>query len=89
MKIPADSFIDPRKISHHLLRPLEESDESEFLAEAGYELADSQRLLDDIRIELPLSMQNTSARSSMARNFGFAAFCRAPMALLAGGFHLS
>ena len=59
MKIPADSFIDPRKISHYLLRPLEESDKSEFLADAGYELADSQRLLDDIRTQLlPLDAEH-------------------------------
>jgi hypothetical protein len=52
-------FIDPRKISHYLLRPLEESDKSEFLADAGYELADSQRLLDDIRTQLlPLDADN-------------------------------
>jgi hypothetical protein len=81
MKIPADSFIDPRKISHYLLRPLEESDKSEFLADAGYDLTGSQRLLDDIRTQLlPLDAENTSARSSMARNFGFAAFCRVQMA---------
>ena len=59
MKIPADSFIDPRKISHYLLRPLEESDKSEFLADAGYELPDSQRLLDDIRTQLlPLDAEH-------------------------------
>jgi len=59
MKLPADSFIDPRKISHYLLRPLEESDKSEFLADAGYELPDSQRLLDDIRTQLlPLDAEH-------------------------------
>jgi hypothetical protein len=52
MKIPPDSFIDPRKISHYLLRPLDESDKSEFLSEAGYDLAHSHRLLDDIRTQL-------------------------------------
>jgi hypothetical protein len=52
MKIPPDSFIDPRKISLYLLRPLDESDKSEFLSEAGYDLAHSHRLLDDIRTQL-------------------------------------
>lgn len=62
MKIPADSFIDPRKISHHLLRPLEECDKSEFLADAGYDLTDSQRLLDDIRTQLlPLDAERIGA----------------------------
>jgi hypothetical protein len=52
MKLPADAFIDPRKISHYLLRHLDESDKSEFLTAAGYGLAHSQRLMDDIRTQL-------------------------------------
>lgn len=52
MKIPEDSFIDPRKVSEYLLRPLEESDKSEFLAEAGYELTHNRRLLEDIKTQL-------------------------------------
>jgi hypothetical protein len=80
MKIPADSFIDPRKISHYLLRPLEESDRSEFLADAGYELPDSQRLLDDIRTQLlPLDAEHIGP-FEYGEKFGFAVFCRGPMA---------
>jgi hypothetical protein len=62
MKIPADSYIDPRKVSHYLLRPREESDKSEFLAEAGYHPTNSQRLLEDIRSQLlPLEAEPIGA----------------------------
>ncbi len=59
MKIPTDAIIDPRKISDYLLRPLEDSDKSEFLAQAGYHEANSQRLLDDIHAQLlPLDAED-------------------------------
>jgi hypothetical protein len=59
MKIQANAIIDPRKISDYLLRPLEDSDKSEFLAQAGYHEANSQRLLDDIRAQLlPLDAED-------------------------------
>jgi hypothetical protein len=52
MKLPQDSIIDPRKISHYLLRRLEDSDKSAFLALAGYNNTNSERLLEDIRAQL-------------------------------------
>ncbi len=52
MKLPPDSIIEPRKISHYLLRPLDESDKSAFLALAGYSSKNSERLLNDIRSQL-------------------------------------
>ncbi len=52
MKLSQDSIIEPRKISHYLLRPLEDSDKSAFLAMAGYSRENSERLLDDIRSQL-------------------------------------
>jgi hypothetical protein len=52
MKLPVDSIIDPRKVSHYLLRPLEDSDKSSFLAGAGYESDSPGRLLADIREQL-------------------------------------
>ena len=36
MKLPPAVFIDPRKITDYLLKPLEDSDKSAFLARAGY-----------------------------------------------------
>ncbi len=49
MRLPANSIIDPRKITEYLLRPLEESDKSDFLARAGYTFVESERLLSDLR----------------------------------------
>src|SRR5436190_16213539 len=36
MKLPPDTIIDPRKITHYLLRSHVENDKSKFLAQAGY-----------------------------------------------------
>lgn len=81
MKIPADSFIDPRKISHYLLRPLEECDKSEFLADAGYDLTDSQRLLDDIRTQLlPLDAERIGP-FEYAEKFRIRGFLQGPNGL--------
>lgn len=52
MKLPRDAFIDPRKISEYLLRPLEDSDKSEFLARGGYNDSNPEILLSDIRDQL-------------------------------------
>lgn len=49
MKLPPETIIDPRKITEYLLRPLEESDKSGFLARAGYTVVESERLLADLR----------------------------------------
>ena len=59
MKLPADSVIDPRKITDYLLRPLEESDKSAFLARAGYTEDNPGDLLSDIRRQLlPLEAED-------------------------------
>lgn len=52
MKLPTNTIIDPRKVSPYLLRRLEDSDKSAFLALAGYDSKNSERLLDDIRTQL-------------------------------------
>ena len=51
MKLPADAYIDPRKITDYLLRPLEDSDKSAFLARAGYTEDNPELLLSDIRTQ--------------------------------------
>jgi len=58
MKLSADTIIPPEKISRYLLRPLEESDKSGFLALAGYAPGLADRLLHDIRHQLlPLDVE--------------------------------
>jgi hypothetical protein len=52
VKLPADAYIDPRKITDYLLRPLEDSDKSAFLAHAGYTEENPELLLSDIRTQL-------------------------------------
>jgi hypothetical protein len=49
MKLPPDSLIDPRKITHYLLQPRAKSDKSGFLALAGYDTSHAPRLMDDLR----------------------------------------
>jgi len=52
MKLPADSIIDPRKVTEYLLRLREEDDKSLFLAQAGYTLENAPRLLADLREQI-------------------------------------
>ncbi len=54
MKLPADSFIDPRKATHYLLVRQDADDKSGFLRLAGYEPHHASRLVDDIRALLLL-----------------------------------
>lgn len=49
MKLPADSLIDPRKITHYLLVRRDMDDKSGFLRLAGYEPQHAARLEADIR----------------------------------------
>jgi hypothetical protein len=58
LKLPADTIIAPSKLSQYLLRLRVEDDKSQFLALAGYTLADADRLLRDIRDQvLPLDAE--------------------------------
>ena len=52
MKLPADSQIEMRKLTHYLLVPQAESDKSAWLARGGYTSLNPQQLLDDIRRQL-------------------------------------
>lgn len=52
MKLPSEAYIDPRKITDYLLKPLEDSDKSAFLARAGYTEENPKDLLSDIREQL-------------------------------------
>jgi len=49
MKLPADSLIDPRKVTHYLLVQRDMDDKSGFLRLAGYEPQHAMRLEEDIR----------------------------------------
>ena len=52
MKLPADAFIAPEKISGYLLRWRPEDDKSAFLARAGYTAENEEQLRRDIRSQL-------------------------------------
>ena len=52
MKLPSEAYIDPRKITDYLLKPLEDSDKSAFLTRAGYTEENPEDLLSDIREQL-------------------------------------
>jgi hypothetical protein len=78
MKLPADSFIDPRKITHYLLKPQAKSDKSRFLFLAGYDLGSAAQLLNDLRTQvLPLdAMQLQTTQHGVF--FEISAFLRGP-----------
>lgn len=59
MKLPADSLIDPRKVTHYLLVRRDVDDKSGFLHLAGYEPRHASRLVDDIRSLLLLEAAPT------------------------------
>ena len=54
MNLPTTPVIAPTKITHYLLRLLDEDDKSQFLALAGYTADDPDRLIRDIREQLLL-----------------------------------
>lgn len=59
MKLPADSLIDPRKVTHYLLVRRDMDDKSGFLRLAGYEPHHASRLVEDIRSLLLLEAAPT------------------------------
>jgi hypothetical protein len=63
MKLPPDSEIPIRKVTHYLLVPRVESDKSRWLARGGYTSENPQRLIDDIRSQI-LPLDAIPARSS-------------------------
>lgn len=63
MKLPPDSEIPIRKVTHYLLVPRVESDKSIWLARGGYTSENPQRLIDDIRSQI-LALDASPARSS-------------------------
>jgi hypothetical protein len=52
MKLPPDTLIARRKISHYLLVCRPEDDKSAFLARAGYVPESADRLSEDVRTQL-------------------------------------
>jgi hypothetical protein len=67
LKLPPEAYIDPRKITDYLLKPLEDSDKSAFLARAGYTEENAEDLLSDIREQLlPLEAVDLGLVASMA-----------------------
>jgi hypothetical protein len=63
MKLPLDSDIPIRKVTHYLLVPRVESDKSIWLARGGYTSENPQRLIEDIRSQI-LPLDATPARNS-------------------------
>jgi hypothetical protein len=73
MKLPPDTFIPPKKITHYLLTRRDEDDKSEFLARAGYTAETATRLQADLRSQLlPLDAEFLTAANT-ATNISFVA----------------
>ena len=78
MKLPPDAYIDPRKITDYLLKPLEDSDKSAFLARAGYTEENPEHLLSDIREQLlPLEAVDLGP-FTFGRKYGIAGRLKGP-----------
>jgi hypothetical protein len=52
MKLPSETIIDPRKITHYLLRSRVENDKSNLLAQAGYTPENPAQLVADLREQI-------------------------------------
>jgi hypothetical protein len=63
LKLPPDSDIPIRKVTHYLLVPRVESDKSIWLARSGYTSENPHRLVEDIRSQI-LPLDAVPARSS-------------------------
>jgi hypothetical protein len=63
MKLPPDSEIPIRKVTHYLLVPRVESDKCTWLARGGYTAENPHRLIEDIRTQI-LPIEAIPARSS-------------------------
>ncbi len=63
MRLPPDSDIPIRKVTHYLLVPRVESDKSSWLAKGGYTSENPERLIEDLRSQI-LPREALPARSS-------------------------
>ncbi|MCK9588294.1 MAG: DUF6883 domain-containing protein [Terrimicrobiaceae bacterium] len=52
MKLPTNTIIDPRKVTHYLLVPQATGDKSAYLAGAGYTMETAFRLVADLRTQV-------------------------------------
>ncbi len=52
MKLPSNTIIDPRKVSHYLLVPQATGDKSAYLASAGYTMETAHQLISDLRTQV-------------------------------------
>ncbi len=77
MRLPADSRIDPRKVTDYLLVRREVDDKSGFLRLAGYDLQHADRLLEDIRALLDLDADPIEV-SEYAEKFAIHGFLIGP-----------
>jgi hypothetical protein len=65
MKLPSDAFIATEKLTHYLLVRQARADKSKFLAKAGYNPANADQLLADLRRQiLPLDATQPKQTSS-------------------------
>jgi hypothetical protein len=63
MKLPLDSEIPLRKLTHYLLVPRLESDKSSWLAKGGYTSENPEQLIEDLRSRI-LPLEASPVRSS-------------------------
>jgi hypothetical protein len=52
MKLPSNTVIDPRKVTHYLLVPQPTGDKSAYLAGAGYTMENALNLVSDLRTQI-------------------------------------
>jgi len=69
MKLPTDSEISMKKLTHYLLVPRSKSDKSGWLERGGYTQDNPQRLADDIRSQLLILDATPSRQSPFGETF--------------------
>lgn len=78
MKLPPDSEIPIRKVTHYLLVPRVESDKSIWLARGGYTSENPQRLIDDIREQILPLEANPARKSQFGETFEISGILQGP-----------
>lgn len=68
MKLPSDAFIATEKLTHYLLVRQARADKSKFLAKAGYNPANTDQLLADLRRQI-LPLDATPAETNQFGDF--------------------
>lgn len=78
MRLPNDTLIAPEKLAKYLLRWRPEDDKSAYLAQAGYTLENSERLLADLQAQVMLNEIETTENTEYGPKYTVRGVLRGP-----------